>query len=383
MVYIFLMVFFVIMIYRYQLQKRYIEAFKKRFYEKEVSGSISILQPILSGDPLLPQMLRANIEQTSDAVRFIWLVDEDDYQARKITREVKALSPQRIKILLCPKTPAEQNPKVFKLRIGIDHIHSEYVAVLDDDAHIDNKNLLEAMAALSENDLYTGLPVYQEFSTIPGRLVSAFVNSSSALTYLTLAHLQEPLSINGMFYVAKTETLRSYQVFERTASYLCDDLAVAALFQKNNLKIIQGIRPVFMKTFVDSWSQYFSIMKRWFLFSKVLFKKIDFESQWKMIYLLLAPMLLVWMVLVAPKDLTDWLIVAILYLVFRYSLTRKSLTLLERTKRDTPLIETCLSDILQPIHLASGFLSNKIIWRSHKIKVKPLGLFEYQRETPR
>ena len=66
---------------------------------------VSILQPILSGDPTLPQTLAHNLAARSTYAReFIWLVDEDDAAGQTNLPRPDRRSPR------CASPPASASP---------------------------------------------------------------------------------------------------------------------------------------------------------------------------------------------------------------------------------------------------------------------------------
>ena len=83
--------------------------------------SVSILQPILSGDPTLPACLEANLrQQTQYQLEFIWLVDEDDFVGQRICKELAhRYAGMAIRIVVLPAPAPHQNPKMVKLIAGM------------------------------------------------------------------------------------------------------------------------------------------------------------------------------------------------------------------------------------------------------------------------
>src|SRR3712207_453960 len=81
-----------------------------RFFKRPIPPAtrdlecVSILQPILSGDPTLRECLEANLAvQTCYNLEFIWLIDEDDLTAQKLCRELAASSKRHpVRILTLP-----------------------------------------------------------------------------------------------------------------------------------------------------------------------------------------------------------------------------------------------------------------------------------------
>lgn len=150
---------------------------------EQTPGGITVLQPILSGDPALPRVLAENLANQPSA-RFIWLVDADDPEGLRITTELADGNP-RVEVLHCPPCPPLTNPKVFKLALGEPHC-TELVAVLDDDTVLPPGALDRARAALSEADLATGLPWYDSGAGPWNALVAGFVNGNALVTYFPL-----------------------------------------------------------------------------------------------------------------------------------------------------------------------------------------------------
>ncbi|MEZ5430005.1 MAG: hypothetical protein R3F31_02250 [Verrucomicrobiales bacterium] len=81
---------------------------------REQRGSVTLLQPILSGDPALRESLQHNLNTTPDTALFIWLIDEEDSLAAEVTHSIRESAPSladRIRILTCPAHPENANPK--------------------------------------------------------------------------------------------------------------------------------------------------------------------------------------------------------------------------------------------------------------------------------
>ena len=77
---------------------------------------ISILQPILSGDPTMPACLAHNVAVMArlapNAVTFHWLVDESDTAGQTLCRSIMASYPHMaIQLTLLPPAPKDITPK--------------------------------------------------------------------------------------------------------------------------------------------------------------------------------------------------------------------------------------------------------------------------------
>ncbi|MBA3825536.1 MAG: glycosyl transferase, partial [Ktedonobacterales bacterium] len=78
---------------------------------------VSILQPIVSGDPDLPAVLAATLTAPSRLRReFLWLGDEADAVGAEICAALMAQHPEAdIRYVALPPAPQGYNPKMFKL----------------------------------------------------------------------------------------------------------------------------------------------------------------------------------------------------------------------------------------------------------------------------
>src|SRR5579859_3860063 len=96
---------------------------------------ISVLQPILSGDPTLPRSLEHSLQlQSITRIEYIWLVDSDDREGQRICQGLIAHYPERdVQLVLLPPVPLEYNPKIFKLVEGRKRAQGDVLCILDDD----------------------------------------------------------------------------------------------------------------------------------------------------------------------------------------------------------------------------------------------------------
>lgn len=225
---------------------------------------LTILQPILSGDPALESCLAANLANTPDA-RFIWLIDEDDGEGRRIG--AKLASDQRIDLVLGPPPSDGENPKVAKLARALPHVETPYYAVLDDDTMLPRGAAGGGVAALARGDLVTGLPLYVNRTSVWARLLCGFVNGSALITYPPGALFGAQRTINGMFYVGRTDDLRALGGFDAIRATLTDDYAMAQLYLRAGKRIVQTaiVHPI--STSVRDGAHYAGIMRRWMIFA--------------------------------------------------------------------------------------------------------------------
>ncbi|QNE69267.1 ceramide glucosyltransferase [Fusobacterium hwasookii] len=337
----------------------------------------TIVQPILSGDPRLQEDLTANLKNTTD-MKFIWLVDKSDEIAISTVKNIlenKEYS-NRLKVYYLDDVQQEVNPKIFKLEQIVDKIETEFTIILDDDAIIDRKRLNELSVYEKDNTewIATGIPYNYNIKGFYSKLVSAFINSNSIFSYFSLSFLKENKTINGMFYILRTDILKKYSAFENIKYWLCDDLALATYLLSKDVKIIQTTIFCNVRNTVPSFKRYILLMKRWLLFSNVYMKN---AFSIKFLFIILLPTILPTFLLFLSFYLgINYLVltlnlfigkVALFYMV-RIFIYEPSGVFSSQTKE---LIYEILSEFLLPFMLIYTLLTPPvIIWRNKKIRVK-------------
>ena len=346
----------------------------------------TVIQPILSGDPRLKEDLTANLKNTSN-MNFIWLIDKSDKIAidmvGNILKDKNYLN--RIDVYYLDDVPQEVNPKIFKLAQVVDKIKTEYSIILDDDAVIDRKKLDEL--TLYEKDetewIVTGIPFNYNIKGFYSKLISAFINSNSIFSYFSLSFLKENKTINGMFYILRTNILKKYSAFDEIKYWLCDDLALATYLLSKNVKIIQSTIFCNVRNTVPNLKRYILLMKRWLLFSNVYMKN---AFSLKFLLIILLPALLPTILLFFSLYLGVNYLVIVLNLfigkialfhiarVFIYQAreeeySKKSLFVF--STQTTELLYELISEFLLPFMLLYTILTPPVIlWRNKKIRVK-------------
>ena len=348
----------------------------------------TIVQPILSGDPRLEEDLTANLKNTID-MKFIWLVDKSDKTAIQTVEKIlknKNCS-NRIEIYYLDDVPQEVNPKIFKLEQVVDKIKTEYTIILDDDSVIDIKRLDEL--SIYEKDktewIATGIPFNYNIRGFYSKLISAFINSNSIFSYFSLSFLKENKTINGMFYILRTDILKKYSAFENIKYWLCDDLALATHLLSKDVKIIQSTIFCNVRNTVPSFKRYILLMKRWLLFSNVYMKN---AFSIKFLFIILLPTLLPTILLFLSFYLGINYLVMVLNLfigkvalfhiirLFIYQGVReekisKKSDFIVFSSQTKELLYELLSEFLLPFMLIYTLLTPPVIlWRNKKIRVK-------------
>ena len=341
----------------------------------------TVVQPILSGDTRLEDDLSANLKNT-DEMKFIWLVDKSDCLARQTVENIlknKNYS-SRVEVFYLDDVPQEVNPKVFKLSQAVKKIKTEYTVILDDDAVIDRKKLDEL--SIYEKDkaewIVTGIPYNYNIKGFYSKLISAFINSNSIFSYFSMSFLKENKTINGMFYILRTDILKKYSAFEEIKYWLCDDLALATYLLSKNVKIIQSTIFCNVRNTVPSFRKYILLMKRWLLFSNVYMKN---AFSIKFLFIILLPVFLpaILLFLSFYFGINHFIMVIVLFVgkVGLFHIVRLFIYQSEIQKKGNffhkadELPYELASEFLLPFILVYTLLTPPvIIWRNKKIRVK-------------
>lgn len=369
--YVILTSFLLIFILRLVLSLKYFKKFDS--FPKKIldETKYTIVQPILSGDPRLEEDLRENLKNI-EAMKFIWLIDKSDLEAQRISREILKEEDynKRVKVFEIDDVPQEINPKTFKLNFSLDYIESEYTIILDDDSVIDKKYLNELADYEKEEEyIATGIAYNYGNRNIYSKLLAAFVNSNSFMSYFTMAELQENKSINGMFYILRTEILRKYAAFEEIKYFLCDDLALAGLMLEKNVKIIQTRVFCNVRTSIVSLRKYILQMKRWLLFSKIYMMK---NFSFKFFIFILLPTILPIIMLLSSIILGRKYLLLILIIFFLKSFIMYFYRyyILKMGDELSSILYEFLNDLVLPlIFIYTLTTAPVIIWRNKKIRV--------------
>lgn len=341
-------------------------------YEKQ----FSIVQPILSGDKSLETNLIENIKNIRKA-EFIWLIDKSDLTAKEIIKKISKEYPneyKRVKVIEIEEIEQGYNPKIYKINYALPYF-KKYGVVLDDDTVIMPNGLESAYKILNEKDgLVTGIPYYKNDGTFFSKLVTGFVNSNSIFTYFTIAELEYPKTINGMFYIFQTETAKKLEAFKKIEKKLCDDYEMAKIYINNSLPIFQTVTPCMVFTEVKESNHYFKIMKRWMVFANRFFEKNMNIN--KLIFILIPSILPTVIIMTSFIAGIEYIVLFLLTHIIKAMLTkmiRKYILKNEETK--LAFIFEIIADYMVVLHYLHSIVSpNKIQWRSRILNIKNDGL---------
>lgn len=349
---------------------------------------VSVLQPILSGDPTLGACLQANLHmQTRYELEWIWLVDTDDHVAQTTCAELASINPHRpVTIITLPPPAQRDNPKMIKLIAGVEHAQGDVICVLDDDTRLPDWGLEQCLPFLDQPEvgLAFGLPYYRSFDNVWSSLVSLFVNDQSLLTYVPYTALTEPFTINGMFYAMRRDVLEQVGGFSGLEGILADDFAVASRFRAHGLRLVQTPLCHAISTFVHGPRQYLSLLQRWFIFPRESLLRHLSLSERSLLYGLgalpaLFPLPVILSLTLRPA--TPTLVYALAY--FGASLLgfqHLNTTYLQDATPLRYLGAVPLIEVLFPLQLLAALISpQRIVWRGHVMQVERGGSFHFVR----
>ncbi len=351
---------------------------------RPASQPATLLQAILGGDVHLEETLEHNVRELPSAA-FVWLIDEGDAAAAAACEAIAARHAGRdIRIVVCPEAPATQNPKLFKLARAEALVHTDVVLIVDDDTMLTGDGYAALLAALDTHALSTGLPSYVSGSDLPSALVEQFVDNNAALAYLSACALAPPITINGMCYALRRETLAAIGGFAAYLSWLPDDLAIAKAIQTNGGTIHQTPYAHAIRTTVRDYAHYVALMHRWFLFAHLLLADVPLRTRASLVANHAVPPLLLWAMLGgAALSRTRTNVIAAATLL---GLRAAALDDVQRrtfgVSRMRPFV-SLVAELAEPLHAAHAALHKTIRWRSRTIAVRAATDFSILRSNVR
>ena len=355
-------------------------------FSKQPVNLVSILQPILSGDPTMAAGLEQNLTmQTRYALEFLWLVDDDDLEAQRICGDLLARYPEkRAYLILLPAPGLKQNPKMVKLIAGAQRASGDVLCVLDDDTRLPNFGLETCLPYLDQPGvgLAFGLPYYVSFGNFWSRLVVYFVNSHSLLNYIPYAMLSEPVTINGMFYAIRREVLEKIGGFSGLEAILADDFAIALRMRMHGYRLVQTPLRHAISTWVGTPRSYFNLIQRWFIFPREsMMRHLKGRDQVIFYSMAMLPVFFPWLALAASIFAPSLWPVSVFYFVYSYLIfAHFNQAYLEQASPWRFSYWVTLISLLLPVQILAALLApQRIIWRGHIIQAEPGGSFQFVR----
>jgi ceramide glucosyltransferase len=230
--------------------------------------SITIVQPILSGDPALAHCLESNLAHNPDA-HFLWLVDQDDIQGGALAGGLRKQHGERVAISVVagPGPSDGENPKMAKLIRAAPQVATAVLLVLDDDTILPPGGAAALARLAHGTTLATGLPVYAPHASMTERLVAGFINGQAMAVYFAMAALGASQTINGMVYAIRTGALAQAGGFSAAGHELTDDYAIARLWCAQGGSLLQSA--VFCCVVISFKTPLAAgrVLRRWFIFA--------------------------------------------------------------------------------------------------------------------
>lgn len=334
--------------------------------------SVTVLQPILSGDPALAAVLAFGPDQ-SQAAQFVWLVDEDDAEGCRVSQALAASRPNVTVVVGRPPQDGE-NPKSLKLIRGEALLQSEAVMVLDDDTTL-AEGALEQLTGLARavGGLVTALPTWgRQPQNVSEALVAGFVDGQGASAYLAMARLGRNRTINGMAYAVDAGTLHKLGGFAAMGHSVTDDWAIAQLFSRHDLPIIQTAVPARVAVTLPGPIEALRLLRRWTVFAH---RYVGANLDAAMVGLVLIPAILPLPGLVlagfaGPFALMLWLAL----LVARAALHRRLVRRIGGAGT-APVWAVVAAELALPIlSVTAALRPGRIRWRSRRMRLTPEGI---------
>jgi ceramide glucosyltransferase len=345
---------------------------------------VSILQPILSGDPTLAAGLQQNLMmQTGYPLEFLWLVDEDDDEAQRICRDLLARHPEKCaRLILLPPPGTRQNPKMVKLIAGTRQASGDVFCILDDDTCLPDFGLETCLPYLDQPGigLAFGLPYYVSFGNFWSRLVAYFVNSHSLMNYIPYAMWTEPVTINGMFYAIRQQVFEKIGGFDGLENTLADDFAVARRMREHGYRLAQTPLRHAISTWVASPRSYFSLIQRWFIFPREsIMRHLSGREQLLFYSMALVPVFFPWLALSVSILIPGLWPITLLYFLYSYLVfAHFNMAYLRQSSPWGHSYWVTLISLLLPAQILAALLApQRINWRGHIMQAEPGGSFQF------
>jgi ceramide glucosyltransferase len=342
---------------------------------------VSILQPILSGDPTLAASLEEILCARSAHPReWLWLLDDDDAAGQAICTELCARYPAAmIRVIRCAPAPPDHNPKLAKLIVGLEAAQGAVICVLDDDTRLPDGGLDQLVAALGAPGagLAFGLPYYVCYANLWSALTALFVNGNSLPTYVPAALLGEPTTINGMCYAIRRAVLDQVGGLRGLERFVADDFAVAQRMRAHGLRLVQTPVRHAISTYVAGPGHYWRLIQRWLIFPREsLMRRLGPADTLRFYAVAVLPLTAPWLAVgAAVRGRPAVRRLGVAYLLLNWIgplwLSRRYLN------NAIPLRWAWLlpvAQLLLPAQAVAALLApQRIVWRGHVIAVEPGG----------
>ena len=338
---------------------------------------LTVVQPILSGDPLLEDSLAATLEACPRS-RVLWLVDEGDDEGRRAADAAWARHPlARVELVPCPPCPPGAAPKAFKLALAEPRIGTEAFAVVDDDTRVTAAGVEALLDGLRIAEVSTGLPVYEPGPGGWSGLVAQFVNDQAILTYLPTAALGGARAVNGMTWAMRRDTLARLGGFAPLERLLADDLAIATRVRAAGGVIDQTGAAQLVSTTVPDARRYRELMHRWMVFATLALRAEP--SGWRAAlvaaYALPSVLLAAVVGLAVVRPSGPGVAAALAVLGARSAVIAAAQRALTGRVRHDPA-RSLVAELALPVQFVGALVDRRIVWRSSRYVVHANDRFE-------
>lgn len=340
---------------------------------------LTVVQPILSGDPQLEDALAATLEACPRS-RVLWLVDEGDDEGRRAADAAWARHPlARVELVACPPCPPGAGPKAFKLALAESRIRTEAFAVVDDDTCVTAAGVAALLDGLRIADVSTGLPSYEP-GPGPGRwsgLVAQFVNDQAILTYLPTSALGPARAVNGMTWAMRRDTLARLGGFAPLEGLLADDLAIATRVRTAGGVIDQTEVPQRVSTTVPDARSYRELMHRWMVFATLALRSEPSGWRAALVAAYAVPSVLLAAVvgLAGVRPSVPRVAAALAVLGARSAVIAAAQRAVTGRVHHDPL-RSLAAELALPAQFAGALIDPRIVWRSSRYLVHANDRFE-------
>lgn len=338
---------------------------------------LTVVQPILSGDPQLEDALAATLEACPRS-RVVWLVDEGDDEGRRAADAARARHPlARVDVVACPPCPPGAGPKAFKLAIAEPRIRTEAFAVVDDDTRVTAAGVAALLDGLRIADVSTGLPSYEPGPGGWSGLVAQFVNDQAILTYLPTSALGPARAVNGMTWAMRRDSLARLGGFAPLAGLLADDLAIAARVRTAGGVVDQTEVPQQVSTTVPDARSYRELMHRWMVFATLALRSEPSGWRAALVAAYAVPSVLLAAVVGLAVVRPSWprVAAALAVLVARSAVIATAQHAVAGRVRHDPL-RSLAAELALPAQFAGALIDPRIVWRSSRYVVHANDRFE-------
>jgi ceramide glucosyltransferase len=344
--------------------------------------SVTLLQPITRGASDLRAALEARARLEYPArIQHVLVCDGGDKVSQGICKTWMARSSGLQISMVEVESPGGMASKTAKLQAGLAYATGDVVCCVDDDIIMRPDSLQVMIPYLCQPGVGAvfGLACYTDWSNLPSSLMSAFVNSNAILTYVPGTYLTEPFTITGHIFAVRRDTLMQVSGFAGLENNIADDHILAERVRSAGLRIVQTPMVYDVENHFDTFGEYASQMKRWFVFPRQALMPLMSPGEQAVTLALsmgnvIPGILLVMSLMTRKRSAMSALARSMAAFNIAYTLCEKLYL-----KRSTPPGRrpvVVLTALLAPLQIVGALLSsNEIAWRGRRLRIERGGEF--------